>query len=374
MRKNIFRELKRIISQYFETEYWYRFRQIPRYWYDDDSGKYQKSEDRTRARDIITSTWNGENDIYGVMLLKLEHMYHNLKHYAWQANFYIDAFRFFEKGATDNDRALFCRQVLDKRERNPEEYEYSSEFNHTETWWNLDGTESSKKQTRTCKYRDYENTWWIGNETVTADISSSELVHYYLFHAETFDGWGYNTSWGIKRSYDNQIPPETIPEKLKLYYVDMDSDTLDGKEAPQYKTKKEEIVCYVPSCFTFKNIQSELDKKGIKINIVEGLLTGAQTMDVSDMKVFSQLSPYMKSCARGKRRVLTDLLALRHMVKKLDNMSDMDDKYYYMWKDLKGEEASKKLIEAGELFNQDRKELLHKIADFIAENGGGWWD
>lgn len=372
MRKNIFRELKRIISQYFETEYWYRFRQIPYYWYDDESGKYQKSKDRTRARDIITSTWNGENDIYGIMRLKLEHMYYNLKHYAWQANFYIDAFRFFEKEATDSDRSLFCRQIIDTREANPSEYEYSSEFDHFEQW--TDGDTTSPKKTKKCAYKDYENDWWIGNEeTDDPEVSESGLIHYYLYHSEYFDGWGWTTTWGVKRSFDKQIPPETIPKKNKLYYVDFSKD-LEDREAPQYRHKKEESLFYFPSCYTFENIQKELDKRGIKINVVEGLLTGAQTMDVSDMKVFSQLSPYMKSCARGKRRVLTDLLALRHMVKKLDNMSDMDDKYYCMWKDLKGDEASKKLIEAGELFNQDRKELLHKIADFIADNGGGWWD
>ena len=46
-RFNIFRELKRIISQWVETEYWYRFRKR--------SGEYDRNVS------ILNDTWNGHN-------------------------------------------------------------------------------------------------------------------------------------------------------------------------------------------------------------------------------------------------------------------------------------------------------------------------
>ncbi len=37
---NLFSETKRIISQFFETEYWYRFRRLQNDWYDKESEKF----------------------------------------------------------------------------------------------------------------------------------------------------------------------------------------------------------------------------------------------------------------------------------------------------------------------------------------------
>ena len=375
-RENFFHKIKRHVSQFFETEYWYRFRKILSFWFDDEKNKFVESTDRTRARDIITSTWNGENDILGIMRLKIEHMFWNLKNHAWQSYFYIDSGYFFEEGATDEDRNLFVRQIIEEYEKNPKKYKYAWNFDHKESYSNLNCEKTSKKYSKKTPYCSYTNRWWIGNEeTDDKTISESGLIHYYLFHDCGFDGWGHTTTWGIEKEYDVQIPPEQIPEKKKQYYVDFNEDDLGHREAPQYKTKKTEGVTYFPSCYGFKDIQKILDEKGIKIDVLKGFLTGAQTMDVSDMKIYTQLSPYMKSVARGNRRVLTDLLHLRHLIKKLNNLSDTDDVYYNMWKDEKDEEEqSKKVIEARKCFDEDRKKLYQEICDFMVKNGETWWD
>jgi hypothetical protein len=63
------------------------------------------------------------------------------------------------------------------------------------------------------------------------------------------------------------------------------------------------------------------------------------------------------------------------MIKKLNNMTDIDDKYYSTWSEEKNEELrSKKVVEARKLFEKDRKELYLKIANFMIDKGETWWD
>ena len=90
-RENIFKEIKRIISQFIETEYWYRFRRLPSYWYDDEENIYSPLKEKIPARDWLTRTWGGENDILDIMRLKIEHMFWNLKKHGAQAYFYLDS-------------------------------------------------------------------------------------------------------------------------------------------------------------------------------------------------------------------------------------------------------------------------------------------
>lgn len=373
---NIFKELVRIVSSFIETEYWYRFRKTPHYYLNDDTQKYELSKYDKRARDTLTCTWNGDSDILQMALLKTEHMFYNLKKCSYHQYFYVDSFRFFEDGATDSDRALFARQVLDNYEKSPKKYEYCWNFNRKEFFSDRKLSKTVSKKTRKYnKYVGFENSWWIGNEGVDKSISDSELVHYYLYHHDMFDGWGWQTTWGIKRTFDEQIPPSEIPEKRKQYYLNLDDPDLGHEEAPQYRVKKTEDVTYFPSCYTWKDIQKIVDNKGIKIDVLKSFLTGAQTMLVDDMKVYAKLSPYIKSKARGLRRNLVELLHFRHMLKKLIYMSDTDDKYYQMWDSVKDpDEKSKKLYEAEELYRQDRKNIYHEIAEYMAENGDSWWD
>lgn len=371
-----FRELKRIISQWIETEYWYRFRKMPHHYFNDETQKYELSKYDNTARDITTCTWNGDSDILQMALLKTDHMFYNLKNYSHHQYFYVNAYRFFEEGATDSDRNIFAKQVLDTREKNPEQYKYDWSFNRKEFYSDKELRETvTKKDRKHKKYVGFENSWWIGNEEVNKSISDSGLIHYYLYHNDMFDGWGWTTTWGIKRTYDEQIPPSEIPKEKKQYYLNLDEPGLGHEEAPQYRTKTKESVTYFPSCYTWTDIQKIVDDKGIKINVLESFLIGAQTMLVDDMKVYAKLSPYIKSKARGLRRVLVELLHFRHMLKKLINMSDADDKYFSMWDNVKDpKKKRKKLEESIDLYRQDRKNLYHEIAEFMAENGDSWWD
>lgn len=116
----IFRNIKRIISQYFETEYWYRWRKIDHFWFNNDTGKYECK--KVPARDYITCTWEGEKDILGIMLLKLDHMFWNLKHYAAQSDFYLDSHNITKIGS-DSDKLYAFNKIIKEIESSKNEKE-----------------------------------------------------------------------------------------------------------------------------------------------------------------------------------------------------------------------------------------------------------
>ena len=104
MSENFFRKIKRIVSQFFETEWWYRWRKWDYYWFDDDVNKYVKNG-KCKAGDYLTSTWDGEGDILMMMRLKIEHQFYNLKHHGNQLDFYLDSYN-INKFGTDEDKLL----------------------------------------------------------------------------------------------------------------------------------------------------------------------------------------------------------------------------------------------------------------------------
>lgn len=68
--------------------------------YDEDKCKYV-SDRQIPALDWLTRSWEGEDDILHIMLLKIEHMFWNLKKHGMQADFYIDSYNFMEENRKD---------------------------------------------------------------------------------------------------------------------------------------------------------------------------------------------------------------------------------------------------------------------------------
>lgn len=87
-RIRVFREIKRVISQFIETEYWYRFKRYYDLVLDSETGKYKKSY--WRGYHILNNTWDGDGVILALMRMKVHHMYHNLKHYGMHKYNYIN--------------------------------------------------------------------------------------------------------------------------------------------------------------------------------------------------------------------------------------------------------------------------------------------
>ena len=329
---NIFKEIKRHISQWIETEYWYRFRKIWYSWFDDygEDATYKYKWKASRAGFHLACTWEGEKDILDMMRLKIEHMFWNLKNYGNVAYCYIRSDLVLKSG-TDYDKSLLANRVLKNyniRYENKDNFSYS-QF-HEEWWTDEECQAHSPKKTRKCIYHNYENRIPIG---------TSDNIEYFIVHSCYFDGYGWPEGWGI----------ESKDRKVKNFYF--------------------------PSCYRFSDIQKVLDEKDIKINLVEGLLNLGHTINLVPSEDLGKLSPELRKHVEGERQILVDLLTLRRYVKKLENLEDTDNKYYNMWKDIEdADEQRKKMKEAEDLFLSDRKNLYNQIFSLMVEKGMGWWD
>ena len=298
MRNNIFRTIKRHISQWVETEYWYRFRKVSFFWFDDETNKYV--EHKERARELTTITWDGDKDILGMMLLKIDHMFYNLKHWAAQANFYFDSHNILEHGTLD-DKIWAFHEIL-------KEYEWSS----------------SKKN------KDWQNSQF----NFVLDDGAHENRFIYGYDA------GGNPLYYVRRWNTDRTVEYFYGHKNHLNALNKGLDV-------QNKT-----------C----------------LGIIEGVINYVHSVNIP-VTEYHKLSAGLKPYARGNRRTLTDLLHLRHMVKKLYLMEDTDDKYFKMWDKIKDpDEQHEQFIKAEKLYDQDRQDLYRSIADYMAANGRGWWD
>lgn len=150
-RKKTVRKIKRIISQFIETEYWYRFRRLPSFWYDDKQNIYSPLNEKIPARDWLTRTWDGENDILDIMRLKIEHMFWNLKEHGNQAYFYLDSGNLksqYREAVPDSDRKWAIDQIFNK---------YFSGIKPKYLSWNHSFSEECHET------RNWKSQLWIGN-------------------------------------------------------------------------------------------------------------------------------------------------------------------------------------------------------------------
>ena len=298
MSENIFKKIKRHIDQWIETEYWYRFRKISFFWFDKETGKYE--EHKERARELITNTWGGDKDILGMMLLKIDHMFYNLKHFSMQANFYFDSHNILEHG-TQDDRLLMFNAIM-------KEYEW----------------DPSKKN------KDWQN----GLYSFVLDNKIHENRFIYGFDIED------NSLYYVRRWNADGTVEHLIGHKDHLTPI---TDELDIRDR----------VCNI---------------------VIEGVIKYVYSVNIP-VTEYHKVSPWLKSYVRGNRRTLTDLLHLRHLVKKLYLIEDTDDKYFKMWDKIKDpDEQREQLIKAEKLYGQDRQDLYRSIADHMADRGDYWWD
>ena len=391
-RENIFRKIKRIISQFIETEFWYRFRRLPSYWYDDEQNNYSPLKEKIPARVWLTRTWDGENDILNMMRLKVEHMFWNLKRYGNQAYFYLDSCNLesqYRENIPESDRQWAVEKIFNT---------YFSGIKPNYSGWNHSFSVECNDT------RNWKSTLWIGN-TYTQEYdredsdsaindfehhSDSGLCHYYLVCEGTSsleDNKIINRDFYIAHETDIQIPAEEIPKSKKLYQFDKD-DFLNGirREAPQYR-RKDFIRDFDLSCdfgnspfLDLEKLQSLLTQKKIPIsNVIDEIISGEQTFHIS-LSDYRKLSPGIRALVRGQRRVLTQLLHLRRLIKNIQKIDYMNKKYtaFFInnenWNKMSWEEKKLAHKTAEDLYNNDRKKAYEKLADFMAEHGDAWWD
>lgn len=390
--EKLFRKIKRVISQFIETEYWYRFRRLPSFWYDDKQNIYSPLNEKIPARDWLTRTWDGENDILDIMRLKIEHMFWNLKEHGNQAYFYLDSGNLksqYREAVPDSDRKWAIDQIFNK---------YFSGIKPKYLSWNHSFSEECHET------RNWKSQLWIGNtytqeydredsSSVINDFenhSDSGLCHYYLICKGTSslkENKIINRIFYIAHETDIQIPPNEIPKGRKLYDFNKE-DFLKGihKEAPQYRkkdfTKDFELSAdFGTSPFSdLHKLQDTINQNKILIpNIIDEIISGEQSFYIS-MPDYRKLSPETRKLVRGNRRTLTQLLHLRHLIKNIQKIDHMNKKYtrIYCNNEKLNEISQKEKIlaykKAEQLYKEDRKTAYRKLADFMAEHGDCWWD
>ena len=127
-------------------------------------------------------------------------------------------------------------------------------------------------------------------------------------------------------------------------------------------------------------LQDTINQNKILIpNIIDEIISGEQSFYIS-MPDYRKLSPETRKFVRGNRRSLTQLLHLRHLIKNIQKIDDMNNKYTRIFlNNEKSNEMSQeeKVIvykKAERIYKEDRRIAYRNLADFMAEHGDCWWD
>lgn len=352
---NVFHNIKRIISQFFERDYWYNKRKITRFWFDEEENKFEESNYPKNARTIMNSTWEGESDIWYTILLKLDHMFWNLKQYGIEKDWYVYSSDINEFG-TKEDKAFLTNKVID---------------------------EAFKKE------RKFKNIYLIDG-CVSNDLSDDGRITIYL---------KYN--YDLKTMYltaktNKLIPQEKIPKNKKLYTIKTNKDengkiTFEQVLVDQYSQKQEYIIdseynidpkeCVRILSLRFDRVMRDfmrmLDVDEIKLKRLNDMILDQIDIVGVEYSVKDRLnlSKQLKSHAVGNSVKCRDILHLRHLIKNLLKTSENDTKYDYMWVDIKDyDKRLSAMKEARVHYDTDRKSAYKKVMDFMCEKSLNWWD
>lgn len=361
----IFRNIKRIISQYLETEYWYRFRKLNRLWYNEDDNKWHNVDKRSypyKARDILTSTWEGEHDLWCSMLLKLEHMFWNLKEYGNEANYYFYQSD-IEKYGNNKDKEILAKKIIKSALFDEHKFFKSHKL-------------------------------YIGSGQVDKNISADGKLSIYLCY---YKDTRYLT---LEVETAKVIPFEQIKKKNKMYtlksYIDENGKKqFKHEETTQYKKRagleiekwkilddwtENETLDYVLNridSLMNKRLKEFLESYDIiwesitMLNIAMNRLNQySPQIEIKEIPLFSKK---LRQYATGNFVKCKRILHLRRLIKKLINLDD--SKYDYMWIDeIDEEKRFQSMKEARVHYEADKKQLYYDIANYMLEYAENWWD
>lgn len=339
---NFFPEVVRIISQFFETEYFYRLRKIT--YHDWFEGEHIKST--ARALEHLNNTWDGDIAILNILDDKIFHMYVNLRKYGSTLKRYIHGEDMLKNG-TKTEKAWGFYRSLDK--------EYSFDL-------------TTDVQAKNGIKREVQMFY-------VTDSPTEENVSYYF--AKVKDT--YKLEDEVDEFYSIAKCTSTPRGETRTAYVwDSGSDDFVAKEEPLYK-KHYEFLENLEKPGSLKAIIDYFKNK-LSIKITEKdlyieVINNAIEVYPED---YLHLSDKMKGYICGRIKSLHTLWQFRRMLDTLYKMSDEDEPYASEYNEALKEpdlEKRKELAEqAWNHFKKDRKEYAHKVADFWCDNSGSWWD
>lgn len=349
--KRFFIKAKRNINQFFETEYWYRFRKPINLWYNEDTKKFEKSLYPENAGEILADTWNGESNLWNILLLKIDHMFYNLRKYGNEANYYFDESD-VKKYGNKNDKIFLAKKTVKE---------------------NL------------FKTRD---TFWLFNLNCNESISEDGNIHFYIKASEDLK------DLVLIATTSKEIPQDKIPKNKKLYTLDFTKDengkmSFANKLAKQYKdsnviplrTWKVEgsledflIDLNIFDDLAIENIKETFgidlqeNRKGIDF-IIDSLCMYCPSIEIEEIHL---LSEKLREYARGNFVKCRRILELRRLVKNLSKLEEL--RLESPDSNLSKEERNIYYKNWRKRYISERKKAYRAIADFLAEYGDDLWD
>lgn len=411
-----FYEIKRIVSQFFEARYWYIWRNKPSYWYNEDTHKYEQLKKPYCNYNILQHTWEGEDDILDIMVRKIEHMHHNLKHNSMHQDLYILASdiinyeyegakelkeKYFNKILASHSDKVWYEDVYGRKSDTKSDYFYRKiskfklfvgKINEDRYYLSFnvehfdDGTvrinesflikskpvkeEKSEYKTLDIKARYVlycpDNKLYIKSFSTSGDMSftkekESALSYDYL-HDATSESESVKTNFDISTTVERRYDYSNKDSTNTVYKdsIDMDYSNYNLKEIEKIINAK------------FKS----------NLNLIDEVISSEHTINLT-IKEYSELPNTLKQLkVMGNRVTLKQLLHLRHLIKKIKRISDLDEKYSphtwpeYAdnWDNIPDEEKRELYKKAGDMYMEDRKKAYIEMAAFMAEHGNCWWD
>lgn len=303
----LFSELKRITSQFFETEYFYRFRKLNKH---------------VRAASFLNSTWEGDQDLLNILLLKIEHMFYNNKKFTDRYPQCIDASYF--RDCKNKDDISFFRQYIGDYffGWKPLCKENNWYYRRKEYWTDHTSDVVSKKRTKKCDYQNYTNYVYIGSDTFTDNnlndvITKPGKVYYYYYDESIYDGYSYSGGRGIAYSYD---------------------------------TENMINISYVPSTCPMSEINKIVKEK--TGSVIDASATIDRLVDIVPITIedYKKLSDKAKAQVYGSRKILIEMLETRRVIKRILKLRPSSNNY-----------------------DEKKKELYYNLADCLMKSDS-WWD
>ena len=339
--KNFLPEIKRIVGQFFETEYFYRWRKVTYHdWFD---GEHTKTV--VRALSHLNNTWDGDISILNILDDKIFHMYVNLRKYGSTTSRYINGKDVLKDG-TKAEKTWGFYRMLDT----------GPSINITNDTKPKNGIKREAKL------------------LYITESSTEENASYYF--AKVKDTHKFEE---VDEFYSIVKCVSTKSDKtITTFVVDSKTGDIVEKKRPIYKSQYK-LLYNLENQVPLKQIIDLFEYK-LSIKITEKDLYTEIAHNAIDVypEDYLHLSDKMKRCISGRIKGLHSLWQFRRMLNNLNNMSSDDEPYNTELNEAYKEDDEEKrqalMEQAWNHFKKDKKEYARKIADFWCENSGSWWD
>lgn len=261
----IFKKIRRIIFQYFETEFWYRWRTVSK----------PNAEIKRKAFENLNDTWNGDFSILNIIDDKVTHMLHNLRKYGNCAKLYILPSDIAEHGIEKDIQFAWNKALED--EKDPKLY--------------------------------------LGSISVNKQESDSEYRRFYLEK---------ENDWNIVSYDEEEIPFEKIPKNKRMRtFIGYKNGEILTDWAKEYKQIHKTYIAKIKNIYDYHAIQISLNNSNISLNILKDGFFAISTLHLEPEEI-KLISKDLYSYAQGLRPTLKQLWEFRRKIRKLRDLDDTD--------------------------------------------------